>query len=247
MLRLPRSLGPTVSRSSQICLRNGIGASGSLTLTACGPWFAVLNFLECRKKMQCKVHLTDQHFYFVFLSTSWPSHVPVCHFSISSLLFLQETGIYWDISCYGLKWKHPNRHVWSPISGACLCELVVWRLWEVRPGWWRQVTGARPLGVYCPFSPLLFPAPKNDWQFLHTLLPWCMSTFATNEQRQCLPPLSGFCLAFCQNRVRVINTLVIDSVNEQLFTNVEVSNIYIPGKPLQVFCLYSQGKHFPIM
>lgn len=78
--------------------------------------------------------------------------------------------VFIEISCYGLRWKRPwSAHVlnvWSPVSGACLWGLVVWRLWEVRPGWWRQVTGARPLGVYCLFSLLLFPAPKSDWQLL---------------------------------------------------------------------------------
>lgn len=49
-LRLPgNTLGPTVSRSSQTCLRSEIGVSGSLRLTACGPWFVILNFLEHRK------------------------------------------------------------------------------------------------------------------------------------------------------------------------------------------------------
>lgn len=55
-------IGPTVLRSSRTCLRNGIGVSGSLRLTACGLWFVILNFLGHRKKYSVKFQ--------------WPNNTP---------------------------------------------------------------------------------------------------------------------------------------------------------------------------
>lgn len=163
MLRLPRSLGPTVSRSSQICLRNGIGASGSSTPTACGPWFAVLNFLECRKKMQCKVHLTDQHFYFAFLSTSWPSHVPVCLF-FNFQLFVSSRNLY--LLRYQLLWTEMEALLIG-MFGLQLGEPVCGDWWFGSFGKWGLAGGGRllgpgPWGCIAPIFSLTFPHPK-EW------------------------------------------------------------------------------------
>lgn len=103
-------------------------------------------------------------------------------------------------------------------------EVLGGEAWQVEADYWGQA-----LGGVLPIFSLTFPHPK-EWLTIVVVHPcfhdvWApQHAFTTNGQRQCLPPLSGFCLAFCQSCVRVINTLVVDSVNKQLFTNVEVSN-----------------------
>lgn len=187
------------------------------------------------------------------LPSSLPPGLPVSlcvTYQFPACCFFKKL-VFIEISV-AMAWSTPNRPMFW-MFGLQLVVPVYGEWWFGGFGRWGLAGGGRLLGpgpwgciVYflSYFSP---PQRVTDNCCYAPPLPWCMSAFATNGRRSCLPPLSGFCLAFCQSRVRVINTLVIDSVNEQLFTNVEVSSIDIRGKPLQVFCLYSQSKRFPIM